>query len=172
MEFGLQRNSVVTEFSRNAFSGVPLRGYLELQRWWRRTGADIVTIETPEQRILELEHRYAIVLPDDFRQYLRWSSPVGEAMDAELGTWWGFDRIKNIPDEYPHALSPPFEPQAKKYLFFADHCIWCWAWAISCADGESRGKVALIGGHPQDRFVAESFSDFVRMYVRDWRSVC
>jgi hypothetical protein len=115
--------------------------------------------------------KLSCLLPEDFRQYLRVSSPVGEEMDAEMVTWWGIGRVKNIPDEFPHALAPIISDEGKKYLFFADYCIWCWAWAISCADDDSRGKVALIAGHPYDRFVANSFSDFVQTYLSDARSV-
>jgi hypothetical protein len=125
----------------------------------------------PEQQIVELEKNYRVALPEDFREFLRLSSPVGEGMDTEMVTWWSFGRVKNIPDEYPHALAPIISDEGKKYLFFADYCIWCWAWAISCADDGSRGKVALIAGHTHDRFVANSFSDFVQKYLSDPRSV-
>jgi hypothetical protein len=125
----------------------------------------------PERQIVELEKNYRVALPEDFREFLRLSSPVGEGMDTEMVTWWSFGRVKNIPDEYPHALAPIISDEGKKYLFFADYCIWCWAWAISCADDGSRGKVALIAGHTHDRFVANSFSDFVQKYLSDPRSV-
>jgi hypothetical protein len=94
-----------------------------------------------------------------------------------MGTWWEFERIKNIPDEYrdqsqsPELLRPAIARQAHKYLFFADYCIWCSAWAISCADDESRGNVAYIVGLGRDRIVASSFSDFVQKYTSDWQSV-
>jgi hypothetical protein len=115
--------------------------------------------------------KYRVVLPEDFQEFLRLTSPVGEGMDAEMVTWWGFGRVKNIPDEYPHPLDSIISDDGKKYLFFADYCIWCWAWAISCADDGSRGKVALIAGHTHDRLVANSFSDFVQKYLSDPRSV-
>jgi len=57
-----------------------------------------------------------------------------------------------------------------QYLFFADYCIWCWAWAIACTNDGNRGKVAVIGGAP-DRFVADSFSDFVQKYLASPTSV-
>ena len=142
-----------------------------LQRWWAQTNTGITTEMVSEQQIVELERSYHVVLPKDFRQYLRVSSPVGEGMDAEMVTWWGISRVKNIPNEYPHALAPIISDEGKKYLFFADYCIWCWAWAISCADDDSRGKVALIAGDTYDRFVANSFSDFVQKYLSDARSV-
>jgi hypothetical protein len=54
-------------------------------------------------------------------------------MDNEMVTWWNFDRIKNIPDEYAHELGPVITNGGREFLFFADYLDWCWAWAISCA---------------------------------------
>jgi hypothetical protein len=145
--------------------------YLELQQGWALTKAGISTEVIPEPRIAELERRYNISLPDDFRQYLRLSSPIGDAMDNELVTWWGIDQIKNIPEEYPRELGTMITNAGREYLFFADYCIWCWAWAISCANDKTRGKVALIAGASYDKFVADNFTDFVRQYVNDPKSV-
>jgi hypothetical protein len=148
-----------------------VKAHLRLQQWWEETRAGIKTETIPEQYIAELENRYSLILPDDFRDYLRFSSPVGETWDARMGTWREFEQIKNIPDEYQYELAPAIASQAHKYLFFVDHCIWCWAWAISCADDKSRGCVAFIGGAPYDKIVASSFSDFVGKYISDWKSV-
>jgi hypothetical protein len=49
--------------------------------------------------------------------------------------------------------------------FFADYLIWCWAWAIVCGDDENRGRVVVISGH--DRFVADSFAQFVDLHISD-----
>jgi len=146
--------------------------YLNLQRWWAHTGAKIVSTQTPDRRISELASRYEIRLPDDFKRYLRFSTPIGETWDAQLGTWWDFDRIRTIPEEYPHELAPEIHLRAPKYLFFLDHCAWCWAWAISCADDETNSQVLLIAGDGYDKIVANTFSDFVHKYLSDWSSVC
>lgn len=143
----------------------------QLQSWWARTEAGISTEAIPNERIAELESNYGISLPDDFREFLSQSSPVSEAMDNKLVTWWSFGQIKNIPDEFSHALCPVISDDGRKYLIFADYCLWCCAWAISCADDGSRGQVAIIAGNPHDRIVANSFSDFVQKYLSDPRAV-
>ena len=95
-----------------------------------------------------------------------------ETWDSNNTTWWHFERIRNITEEYEHKVSnPEIANHQSQYLFFADYAIWCWAWAISCTNDGNRGKVALIGGLP-DRFVAGSFSEFVERYIGDFRSVC
>ena len=92
-------------------------------------------------------------------------------MDAETTAWWPLQRLKNIPDEYPHTVTDPtIAKNAPRYIFFADYMIWCWAWAIDCGDGKDRGRVAVIGGSP-DRFVADSFAEFVDRYVEDQRQI-
>jgi hypothetical protein len=134
------------------------------------TAADVETKATPEAMIAELENRYGITLPADFREYLKCSAPAAENWDAYDGNWWPIERIKNITDEYEHPVSDPVDQTASKHLIFLDYCIWSWAWAISCADGENYGKVAIIGVN-RDQYVADSFADFVARYTTDWDSL-
>lgn len=144
--------------------------YLTLQAWWSKTAADIETMTTPEATIAELETRYKVNLPTDFREYLSHGVPISENWDAEDGNWWPIQRIKNIPDEYEHPVSDPIARNTAKHLIFLDYSIWSWAWGISCANDETYGKVTLIGGLP-DGYVADSFKDFVERYTTDWMSV-
>jgi hypothetical protein len=146
-----------------------MEAHLTLQAWWAKTGAEIPIEPISELRIAEFESRYGVILPSDFRAYLSHSCPKDENWDDEMGNWWPLARIKSLPDEYPHAVAPFIAINASKYLFFLDHCIWCWAWAISCADDETYGSVVLIGG--SDRVVASTFTAFVDRYTTDWLSV-
>jgi hypothetical protein len=141
-----------------------------LQAWWSQTGAEIVTQVTPQNDIAALEARYRITLPDDFRAYLEKGVPKEENWDEQDGNWWPMSRIKNIPDEYEHPISGPIASNAAKHLIFLDYSIWSWAWAISCADDETRGKVALIGASP-DGYVADTFKEFVERYTSDWCAI-
>ncbi|WP_147385626.1 SMI1/KNR4 family protein [Oleomonas cavernae] len=149
----------------------PLPARDELQCWWRRTAAGIVAEDVTDAQIRAPEARYDVVLPEDFRDYLRCSSPVEFNLDEHFGNWWGIREIKNIPDEWGPEIGPLVPGRADQYLFFLDHCFWAWAWAISCADDESRGKVVLIAGIEHDKVVADSFTDFVRKYTRSWGDV-
>jgi len=143
----------------------------ELARWWSETSPRVVTALSSPSRVEALERRYGIILPTDFKNYLLGCCPVGESWDRENTFWHSIDRIQNIPEEYEHdVVEPQIAVKADQYLVFADYCIWCWAWAISCTTDENRGKIAIIGGLP-DRFVANSFSEFVQRYIVDIRSV-
>lgn len=144
----------------------------ELAEWWRANGGEPAKASVGEQAIRELEHRYGIALPEDFRAYLLLGAPEDDFWDEGDAIWWAPSRVRNIPDEYEHPISDPaIAADAHTYLFFADYMIWCWAWAICCGEGANRGRVALIGGLP-DRFVADSFTEFVQMYVGNPLSVC
>jgi hypothetical protein len=120
--------------------------------------------------IEELEQRYRLVLPDDFRSYLANAAPEEELWDDGYVIWWPVHWIKNLPDEYESPISEAsIAAKASSFLVFADYMMWCWAWAICCDDGEDRGRVAKIG--VPDRFVADSFSQFVERCLLDPLSV-
>jgi hypothetical protein len=132
-------------------------------------------IPTPSARgaavARELEERYAITLPEDFRDYLIARAPESDWMDRYGFTWWAPEQIKNLPDECgPRnpgaAVNPEIEAEAQQYLVFADFLIWCYAYAICCSSGPNRGKVALVGSDP-NVFVARSFSRFVELVNAD-----
>ena len=149
-----------------------MQAYERLQQWWADTSSK-VSLELPSASDVEdLERRYALTIPEAFKDYLLHACPKPDAWDAENSTWWDFGRIKNVTEEYEHKLhEPSISSHADQYLVFADYAIWCWAWAIACTNDENRGKIALIGGNP-DRFVANSFTAFVEAYTSDFRSVC
>lgn len=118
----------------------------------------------------DLERRYSLRLPEDFRSYLLHAAPTSIWMD-DIGTqWWSATEIKSLPDECPDGAigktNPDIERESAQYLVFADYLIWCYAWAICCSEGPNRGKVALIGGAP-DMFVADSFQEFLRLELID-----
>jgi hypothetical protein len=144
----------------------------KLRAYWSNSNTEIKPIGSPEADVARLEARTGVRLPDDFRTYLLTNVPSGrDALDDNMTGWWNAGEIKSIVEEYPHELKNPVVAEDPgHFLVFADYCLWCWAWAIGCGDGEHRGKVALIGGE-NDRFVADSFDAFVELYVADPNAV-
>jgi hypothetical protein len=144
-----------------------LKPYEKLQKFWQLSDAQVAESGASETEIEGLEQKYSIRLPSDFRDYLRHSCPKDEEAGYDDATsWWHLSRIRNIPEEYEHAITDPIIARdSAKYLFFADYAIWCWAWAICCDNGENRGRVAVISG--RDRLVADSFTEFAVSYVTD-----
>ena len=148
----------------------PGEAHLALANRWGTNHSALAPLPDAERRVADLEQRYGISIPEDFRLYLLNTAPSGYYMDDIGTTWWTLAEIKNIPDECSkEALgdhrNPDIADEEDRYLVFADFLIWCYAWAICCSDGEHRGKIALITGG--DRFVADSFAQFVEMELND-----
>jgi hypothetical protein len=111
------------------------------------------------------------MLPADFEAYLLETAPGKDLWDEGDINWWAVSEIKCLPDGYEHGVtSTAIAEEAGAYLLFADYLIWCWGWAVCCSGGQNHGKVALIGSAP-DRFVANTFSEFVNRYLEDPDSV-
>lgn len=85
-------------------------------------------------------------------------------MDWESGTWWHLDRICNVPEGFERPVGEMVPNAGRRYLFFADYLVWCWAWAVCCEPGPDWGVVVVID---RDAVVANSFSDFVAGYIAD-----
>lgn len=153
------------------FESDPLApAHLVLASFWGRRGDHPAPCPKAERAVRDLEQRYDIVLPEDFRVYLLTTAPAEDYWDDSDGIWGAPENIRSIAEEYVHAVREPrIAARATGCLFFADYCAWFWAWAICCEPGPDYGKIALIGG--EDRWVADSFSDFVRSYTRDPMSV-
>jgi len=144
----------------------PGEAHLALAARWGNGNPALAPMPDAERKVAELEQRYGISIPEEFRFYLLTTAPSGYYMD-DIGTaWWTLDDIKNIPDECGDDMRggprcPATAAEEAKYLVFADFLIWCYAWAICCSDGEDRGKIALIGDG--ECFVADSFAHFVEL---------
>ena len=142
-----------------------MEAYAELMRWWGSSSDSGPRPAGSEAAVRTLESRFGLRLPDDFRLFLLHAAPTEDYWDDEDVIWWSPGRIRNIPQEYEHPINnAEIASEADRYLFFADYMIWCWAWAICCGDGKNRGRIAFIGDDP-DRFVADSFTDFVTRYL-------
>lgn len=138
-----------------------------LTAFWWETGDKPAVRQSSAIEVVELEQRYRVVLPDDFRSYLLHVIPNEMRSRLESIKWWSVDRIRNINETYGASLRDPIIADvAEECLFFADYSNWKWGWAICCAKGEHYGKVALIGGF-SDYWVANSFAEFVTRYIVD-----
>ncbi|MBN8810126.1 MULTISPECIES: hypothetical protein [unclassified Sphingomonas] len=171
--FGIGRPAKRPSLKRPlAFEADPLiAAHAMLAGFWAHGGDHPAPHADAETAVLGLERRYGIVLPADFRAYLLYVAPKEDHWDDGDAIWWPPTRIRNIPEEYAHALdNPAVAAKAERCLFFADYMIWFWAWIICCEEGEDYGRIAVIAAG--ERWVADSFTDFVKAYVADPMSVC
>jgi hypothetical protein len=146
----------------------PLPHQKLLSHWAALSYLRIVTHGEPE--VASLEAHYDLILPADFRAYLLDACSTlddGGQMD-DWNAWWGLERIRSVLEELDDQSPMTLAADPRKTLFFADHLMWCWAWAVCCDDGHNHGRVMVIG---PDRWVADSFAEFVDRYVADDRSL-
>jgi hypothetical protein len=139
-----------------------------LSYWASLSYPRIVTHGEPE--VASLEAHYAVILPADFRAYLLHACSTvddGGQMD-DHNAWWGLERIRSVLEECDDQSPSILAADPRKTLIFADHMIWCWAWAICCDGGHNHGRIMVIG---PDRWVADNFSEFVDRYVADQQSL-
>lgn len=145
----------------------------QFEEWGIPTGDDDQRLRDVEA----LERRTGLTLPPTFRDYLTKLSPGTENFDDELTNWWPVSRIKTIAEELGDPIYTIYHPEVAaardQYLVFADYSIWAWAWAISCTRDGNNGRVFVImGSKDGDKFVAESFEAFVKLYLHDPLSLC
>lgn len=135
-----------------------------LSHWAALSYGRIIMHGEPE--VASLEEHYRVLLPADFRAYLLHACSTlddGGQMD-DWNAWWGLERIRSILEECDDQNPMTLASDPRKTLVFADHLIWCWAWAICCDGGDNHGRVMVIG---PDRWVANSFTEFVDLYMAD-----
>lgn len=117
--------------------------------------------------VQDLESRYPVRLPEDFRWYLTENSGWDDY--AGIG-WYSIDRIKSLPevagDELTGGNSEVSE-EAEQYLVFADFLDWCgYGYALCCSEGPRRGHVVIVYP-PPGRFICRTFTTFVQLAAAD-----
>jgi len=140
-----------------------------LRSWFDKCGVPLDATTPRESDLAALEDRTGLTLPDNFRRYLLEMSPTTDNYDDEETNWWPITRLRTIPEESGDEVhNAEIAASPGSYLFFADFSIWAWAWAISCTQDHNRGRIVRIGGTPaSDQFVADSFEEFIDIYLRD-----
>ncbi len=146
----------------------PLPHQRLLSHWAALSYSRIVT--HGEREVASLEAHYGLLLPTDFRTYLHQACSTlddGGQMD-DCNAWWGLERIRSVVEECDDQSPMTLATDPRKTLIFADHLMWCWAWAMCCDGGPNQGRVMVIG---PDRWVADSFAEFIDRYVTDQQSL-
>jgi len=135
----------------------------------------VLPSENSEQRIREFEHHYRVELPTDFRDYFLhvdgMSTQWPNAQDPDGYAFWSLDGVKSVPEEaLKHKSGQDWSnfPSAESLFVFADYLDWSWAYGIRLLTARSEsGQVFIIGKQETAIQVAESFSDFVELYLAD-----
>lgn len=139
---------------------------------WREAGLTIRPPGRPEA-IQAFESQYGVTLPDDLRAYFLTVDGMEDELDPATNRFWPLGMVKPVEEE----LSEQHTRDRFAYpgcFVFADHCIWCFAWAVRLG----KEPVAVSGpvfqvtaSEVHGRQIAPSFTAFVEMYLADQDSV-
>jgi hypothetical protein len=113
--------------------------------------------------IQETEDRLYVRLPDDVREFFARMNGTVDMTDVDHGliTLWPLEQCKRLDDEVPAFAGSPVADA----IVFADHSIWCWAYAARFPrDNPDTMRIWMVEG-PQSVLIAETFSQFVKMIV-------
>jgi hypothetical protein len=144
---------------------------LKLIELWSRAGLTIRRGVQPAD-ISKFESRFGVNLPPDMRGYYLTVDGMEDELDHGLNRFWPLAMVKPVDLELTSAHA---DRHAYPSCFvFADHCIWCLAWAVQVTQeplSTSGAVFQVLGGMPPGRRVAASFSDFMAMYFAEPMSV-
>jgi hypothetical protein len=143
----------------------------QLAGMWRDAGLKIRPgVEPTAIRAFEIKHD--VVLPTDLRECFLTVDGMEEELDPGTNRFWPLSMVKLVSEElkeiHPDRWAYP------ECFIFADHCIWCLAWAVRLGKQplEVSGPVFQVTGDTiPGRRIAPSFTDFVEMYLSNPDSV-
>ena len=129
---------------------------------------DGVRINQPatEKEILLFEKLHNILLPNDLKEYFLLFNGTGEGNFGDSGyAFFSLDELKLVVDE----SSTSDEKEIYKDCFaFSDYMVWCWGYVIKLSETVGDNPVYSIHlEKPPKHKVANSFSEFINLYLED-----
>jgi hypothetical protein len=129
-----------------------------------------------DARICEFEHHNDVIFPPDYRTYVRYINGSGYDYGPGMLRFWSLDEVTSLRDQIQstprnaaviQATYDETLENAERYFVFADveHDIQLYAIWLSAVADDLNDIVVLDGTSP--RRVAESFSEFIDLYVRE-----
>jgi hypothetical protein len=145
--------------------------YEKLVSYWTDGGLKIAR-GCRESEVRQFEIENGVALPGDLRAYfLHVNGMLPDAReDCDLNgfCFWPLSRVKSVVKEL--ALhSSPMGGSAEDHLHFvfADYLQWSWAYAIRLTESAAGHNPVIHVGTQEQRTVANSFTQFAELYLRD-----
>jgi hypothetical protein len=119
-----------------------------------------------EAEVRGFERRHGVRLPAGLRDYFRTVGGIavdGEspALDQDLIRLWPLGEVSTLAKAWVPA------PEAERWFVVGDYAMWTWAYVVRLSsDAEEAAPVAVSFGGAELRTIAESFEEFVEMYLR------
>ena len=154
----------------------PERGRLverDLLNYWQGQKELVLRPPASELMVSNFERKYRVRMPLDLRNYfLKVADGFNRHscgdQDVNGFHFWAMQDILSVA-EYTASENESAPNEWQEFYLFADYLAWCWGYAIRLDSNSSVGcSVSLFwpaSGEPLK--VADSFSEFVALYVRD-----
>lgn len=136
-----------------------------LRRHWASTNVDI-NVGVPEVGITSFEKEYSVSLPEDVRDYyLCVNGMPPDVVDDEFIRFWMLEEVRPIPQSAPEYSKPQYVQGSDSLFLFADYSIWAHAYAIRLTKTSTGLNEIFIIGHTSPVLIANSFAEFVDIYL-------
>ena len=171
-------NSALDGRTRVMLNSLMERQAERLKQYWSSIGAG-VRPGVAQTSLESFESKYDITLPGDFRDYFSTIDGMEEGCwDNEMIRFWQLHCVKSVPEALSHFAGVPDYSriarrlsEASSYFVFADFLIWSHVYAIKLGSRRpDRNQILWICGS-KHHLIAESFSDFLQMYLENSDSI-
>lgn len=148
----------------------------KLKRHWKSKNLRIAH-GASKQDLQTFEARYGVVLPKDFRDYFLSVDGMLQIANHECDPdgfgFYPLVRVKNVVEEYAELskMTPSNASNPQTYFVFVDYLQWSWAYAIRLSNDVSQLNEVIHVGTIRPKVIANSFSEFVDMYLKDAREL-
>jgi hypothetical protein len=135
-----------------------------LERYWSTPGrgeANRSGKNVTEEEIKAFEARKQVRLPADLRAFFLCLNGTDGNGDYQLFRFLAFDEFEAVESWKPRLID------AESYFDFADFMIDCYRYAIYLGNEPTWQNRVILTGYPGNPVVAQSFTEFLELYLRD-----
>lgn len=133
--------------------------------FWQRCGL-VVQPGVEAVDVQAFEAKYGVILPPDLRSYFEAANGSGVELtsDSAFCRFWPLEEVKLVEDQFPNLH--PDRSAYSGYFHFADHSVWMNAYAVRLSQ-PSGPVISVAGAADTGRTIADSFTEFIEMYLSD-----
>jgi hypothetical protein len=121
-----------------------------------------------EASLAAFEAEFNVLLPSDLRDYfLAMNGMPDEVTDDDLNRFWMLEELTTLPTGAPDYARENYIDNPESLFLFADYSIWAHAYAIRLGSVSLQSHEVVIIGYKSPVTIAQSFSEFVDLYLTD-----
>jgi len=90
-----------------------------------------------------------------------------DSVDDAMIRFWMLEEVRSICEGAPEYSKPDYIDTPESFYLFADYSLWAHAYVIRLGNMPSTSNEVAIIGHQSPVIVANSFSEFIDIYLSD-----